>query len=124
MSYVATVQLGLDLRSKTDGSGYEVCVGRDPKVHLKVGNVSVAFDDRNQFKADDEYSGCIVQVGPLTDDPVRLNGESVRDGDSPAVKLLFALADDLGYSIDCPKCKHCGARTKSVVCRDCADLMS
>jgi hypothetical protein len=99
MSYVATVQLGLDLRTKKDGSGYDVCVGRDPKVHLQVGNVSVAFDDRNIFRAEEGYSGCIVQVGAMTDDPVRLAGKSVLAGCSPAEKLLYALADDLGYSL-------------------------
>lgn len=129
MSYVATVQFGLEMRSKSDGSGYTVYPSRGAHVHLQVGNVSVAFDDRNIFHADGDYSGIVVQVGPLTDDPVRLNGESVTVGDSPAEKLLRALAADLGYRISRDEsfaggvCDDCGCHSPELengYCPTCA----
>jgi len=84
------------------GKGFELRFPDKPvyNVYATFGNVSVAFDQRNYARHDDaEDCGVSLEFGAYDDDPVRLNDERVDDGDSPAEKLLFALAADLGYDL-------------------------
>jgi hypothetical protein len=94
------------MRNKMDGSGFEFVTDYSGhKGHLQVGNVSIAFDGRNNFDARndrgeiDEYSETVVELSENRDDPVRYNNDSVTGSYSAAEKMLYALAKDLGYSI-------------------------
>jgi hypothetical protein len=109
MTITLTMRHKMELRDKMDGTGYEFVVGyNDHKGHLQIGNVSVAFDDRNNFRCgDDEYSGAVAQVEENRDDPVRLNGQSVPKLRDPAEMLMRALAADLGFTVTKAGCEGC-----------------
>jgi hypothetical protein len=90
------------LRPKSDGTGYDFYRVGEHKAVLKVGNVSLAFDGRNNWDGREDNQGEVIELMEYHDDPVRLHGESVEgsDGrDSVAERLLFALAADLGYFV-------------------------
>ncbi len=59
------------------------------RAKLSIGNVSIAFLGRDGS----------TELTAYQDNPVRLNGDSVDGNRDPAVALLYALADDLGYSV-------------------------
>ena len=101
MSFVLTMQPNLVMDTRSDGKGFDLrATFSDNHGQLQIGNVSIAFDDRNILTGGHSYSGLVVQLGPLTDDPVRLDNRSVTDGDSPEERLLYALAADLGYKVE------------------------
>jgi hypothetical protein len=103
MTILTIEQKAPEVRVKPDGTGFELDAGYEGvRAHLKLGNVSVAFDARNQWRGrDGETFGAVyTELGEYTDDPVRLNGGSVDPGRDTAEKLLFALAADLGYRIE------------------------
>ncbi|MHC4302537.1 MAG: hypothetical protein ACYS7Y_35200 [Planctomycetota bacterium] len=88
------------MRDKRDGTGFEVCAGTRNRAQLQIGNVSVAFDDHNDWVAEDGFTGLNLVMSENRDDPVRLNGTSVHDVSDPADKLLFALAADRGFRLE------------------------
>jgi hypothetical protein len=94
------------LRPKTDGTGYDFCREGEHSATLTIGNVSVAFDERNNWPGTEGYRGEVIELSEYNDDPVRVNGSSAADRNQPpghvdsAVLLLRALADDLGYRIE------------------------
>ena len=97
------MQPRLEMRIKKDGSGFEFRTAyKDHHGHLQIGNVSVAFDDRNDWCNRESCSRdtICVELFELADDPVQLNGTSVTDISDPADKLLFALAADRGYRLE------------------------
>lgn len=103
MSFVLTMQPKLNLQARHDGTGFVLETAyAGHSGHLKIGNVSVAFDDRNDHRPDTagRVDGVCVQLSELHDDPVRVNNTSVHDVSDPAEKLLLALAADLGYSVE------------------------
>jgi len=103
MTVLTIEQKAPELRVKPDGTGYDVHVPYNgTRAQLQIGNVSVAFDDRNGFRGEDgeTYGAVYVQLGENTDDPVRLNGGSVDPGRGCAEKLLYALAADLGFRVE------------------------
>ena len=88
------------MNDRRDGSGFTLGPAYGGHHgHLAIGNVSIAFDDRNDYREKD-VSGICVQLSELRDDPVRLNNISVHDIYDPADKLLFALAADRGYRLE------------------------
>ena len=89
------------VKPKPDGTGYDIrnsCSGH--RVQLQIGNVSIAFNDRNEFKAigDETYPEPVMQFAEYTDYPVRLGGIDCQRG-NVAETLMFALAADLGYYV-------------------------
>jgi len=100
-----TMRPNLKMTTKMDGTGFELATGYgDHFGQLQIGNVSIAFDDRNGFvpSAGEEYSGVCIELEEFHDDPVRLNGASVGsydDCNSAAYKILYALSKDQGYSL-------------------------
>jgi hypothetical protein len=102
------------LLPKTDGTGYDFCRVGEHHAVLKIGNVSLAFDGRNNWDERDDCTGEVIELMEYHDDPVRLDNEAVRGGEGPAEKLLFALAADLGYCVsregdyDWTVCADCG----------------
>jgi len=90
---------------KSDGTGYETCRVGEHRATLQIGNVSLAFDGRNNWDGTNEWecdAGEVIELMEYHDDPVRLHDDGVElsDGrDSPAEKLLYALANDLGYFV-------------------------
>lgn len=101
MKLLTTVNLKFE--SSGDGTGFKVSTGYGGNYAvLKIGNVSLAFDDRNEWEAKEGYSGFNIERSELTDDPVSLHDKSVADLDGnsdPAYRLLVALASDLGYGL-------------------------
>lgn len=93
------------LRPLSDGTGFELCREGEYRASLTIGNVSVAFDGRNNRRGIGRYGGNQLDLSEYADDPVRLDGDSVADRDQPlgqadsAVSLLHALAADLGYTV-------------------------
>lgn len=93
------------LITRTDGMGYELRTAYDGHhCQLQIGNVSIAFDGRNNWKAQEGYDGIVIEFGSLKDDPVRLDGVSCPPGDTVAETILLALAADLGYTVNSPIC--------------------
>lgn len=93
------------------GEAYELALPYDGHhVQLQVGNVSIAFDGRNQHQhicaadatRDSDCSGYLLQFGAYEDCPVRLDGDDCPKCETVAETLLFALAADLGYIISTP----------------------
>jgi len=87
---------------KSDGSGYETCRVGEHRATLQIGNVSLAFDGRNQWDGREDCRAEVIELSDYYDDPVRLNGNSVEGSEgrnNPGEKLLFALAADLGYFV-------------------------
>jgi len=89
------MELRIELKKPFVGDDGVLHVGLAHAVALKIGNVSVAFDGRPDHP-DGPFS---LLYGEYDPDPVRIDDTSVTDADSPAEKLLLALADSLGY--DC-----------------------
>jgi hypothetical protein len=96
-----TVQPNLVTVDCLDGTGYKTGLAYDGNnAVLKIGNVSIAFDGRNNWRGEDGHSGLVLQLQELTDDPVRLNNQSVRaDSNSLAETIMRAIADDLGFTV-------------------------
>lgn len=94
------------LRLKADCSGYDLCREGEHRANLVIGNVSIAFDGRNQFDGRSGFVGEVIELSEYNDDPVHVHGSSVSDSSKPpghddsAVLLLRALATDLGYRIE------------------------
>ncbi len=100
MTIELTMQPKISFQDKNDGTGFNVVAGyKDHLAQLQIGNVSIAFDDRNDWSANTEYNGFIIRLGEFRYDPVRLNNESMRAGDSAAENILRALAADLGFDV-------------------------
>jgi hypothetical protein len=80
----------------SDGIGCVVSYGGEHRAVFTIGNVSVAFDEELGH-----INGCpgSISFTEYADDPVHINGTSVRDVSDPAEKLLYALAADLGYTL-------------------------
>ena len=89
------------LVASPDGSGYYVHREGEHRASLHVGNVSLAFDGRNNFVG----QGCFnfdrerIELSEYKDCPVRLNRVDFGGNDDPAESLLRALAADLGFSV-------------------------
>jgi hypothetical protein len=115
MSIKAIIQICLGLRDRKDGTGYAVCIEGEPRVNVRIGNVSIAFDYRNGYDGDADYPGIVLELAEYRDDPVRLNGTSFKDCADPAERVLRALAADLGYRIERDDCE------RQDVCADCLD---
>jgi hypothetical protein len=98
-----TVELAAPVRRPhSDGTGYDVRNAYNGHhLHLEIGNVSIAFDDRDVWlcPADGSHDRPVLQFGEYTDDPVRLDGTSCPRCKDTAETLLFALAADLGYTL-------------------------
>ena len=87
---------------KSDGTGYETCRFGEHHANLQIGNVSLAFDGRNNWDGSEDCRGEMIELMDYHDDPVRLNNEGVEGPagrDSVAELLLYALAADLGYLV-------------------------
>ncbi len=103
MSFNLTMSTNLDFRVNPGGNGFSLKAGYGGhQAQLQIGNVSLAFDDRNDFTGEEDanYSSCYVQLNEMTDDPVRVNNVSVTGYANPAERLLHALAVDLGYFVE------------------------
>jgi len=87
------------LQVKRDGTGYETRRVGEHCASLTIGNVSLAFDGRNNWDGRFDVDREVIELMEYSDDPVRLNNVSCPGGDSIAEKLLFALAADLGYTV-------------------------
>jgi hypothetical protein len=89
------------LVAKPDGSGYEVRNEGEHRASLHVGNVSLAFDGRNNFVGDPDLNldRERIELSEYRDCPVRLGRVDFNGGRNPAESLLFALAADLGFSV-------------------------
>lgn len=100
---ILTIQLAAPIvEPKPDGSGYEILTAYDGhNIQLQIGNVSIAFDGRNEFKAigDEAYCDPIMEFSGYHDCPVRLDGDDCPKCDDVAETILFALAADLGYTV-------------------------
>ena len=100
MTIQLTMQPRITFKDCGDGTGGKFVVAYDGhNATLKIGNVSIAFDDRNDWEPKDGYTGYIVQLGELRDDPVRLNNQSVRGGAGAAECIARAIATDLGMKL-------------------------
>jgi len=98
---ILTTQPKIDFTDKLDGTGFNLCASHSGHhTQLQIGNVSVAFDDRNEFRGQDDYSGYVIQLIELQDDPVRLNNQSVLPRPDVAEMLMRAIAADLGFSVE------------------------
>jgi hypothetical protein len=84
-----------------DGSGYTVDRVGEHCAWLAVGDVTVAFDGRNNWHGDPDMDlrAEIIELSEYKDDPVRLDDVSCPKCDDPAETLLFALAANLGYTV-------------------------
>lgn len=100
MTIELTMQPRITFEDCGDGTGFKAVAGYNGhNAMLRIGNVSIAFDDRNDWKAKDGYSGYIIKLEEYRDDPVRLNNQSVTDGASAAECIARALATDLGMKL-------------------------
>ena len=82
-----------------DGKGYELYREGEHNARLTIGNVTVAFDGRNNWSGGPACSE-VIELSEYTDCPVQLGcADSPRVGRSSTEKLLYALAADLGYSV-------------------------
>ena len=97
---ILNLQPNLRFADRCDGTGWDISAHYSgQQAQLQIGEISLAFDDRNQYQASGEgHYGAVIRLGELTDDPVRYRGKSVA-GESAEHKLLFALAEQLGYSL-------------------------
>lgn len=97
-----TVELAAPtLTVKPNGKGFNIRKAYgDHKVRLQIGNISVAFDDRDGYVSNEhhECQGEAFAFSDYRDDPVRRFNTPV-EGDGCAEKLFFALAAELGYSV-------------------------
>jgi hypothetical protein len=94
------IQPSMVLLGKEDGSGYDIRTDSDNhKAILSIGDVSVAFDGRNNFDNVSGYYGSVIELSDYENDPVRRDNKSIQAGIGCAEKLLIALAEQLGYSI-------------------------
>ncbi len=85
---------------KTGGTGYDVQRIGEHHAVFTVGNVSVAFDGRNNWRGDAEYEGEVIELSEYKDCPVRLGTvDYPKVGRDPAEILLCVLAADLGYTV-------------------------
>ncbi len=100
---ILTIQLASPkLVAKPNGFGYELFMGiNGHHVQLQIGDVSVAFDGRNNWQGheDGSYSNAVMQFSELHDCPIRLDNEDCPPCDDTAETLLFALAANLGYTL-------------------------
>lgn len=89
------------LVAKPDGSGYDVRREGEHRANLRIGNVSLAFDGRNNFVSHDVYNFDRerIELSEYRDCPVRLNCVDFNSGSNPAESLLLALAADLGFHV-------------------------
>ena len=87
------------LQVQPDGVGYETRRVGNHRANLHVGNVSLAFDGRNNWDGRFDVDREVIELSEYHDDPVRLGSVSCPGGDSVAETLLFALAADLGYTV-------------------------
>ena len=89
------------LVAKPDGSGYDVRTKGEHHACLFIGNVSLAFDGRDNFvpNPDLNLDRKRIELSEYRDCPVRLNGVDFNGGHNPAESLLFALAADIGFSV-------------------------
>ena len=125
------------LRAKSDGTGYDFERVGNHHATLKIGNVSLAFDGRNNWDSREANQGEVIELMEYHDDPVRLNGTSVEGCEghnNGAERLLHALAADLGYFVrpvddndnddDYRVCSDCGRVISGDddcgYCADCA----
>lgn len=100
MSITLTMRPRITFEDFNDGTGGKLVAGYEGHhATLIIGNVSIAFDNRNEWTGKDGYSGYVIQLPVLTDDPVRLNNQSVTDGASAAERIARALASDLGMKL-------------------------
>ena len=96
---VTIVPASLVLRPKPGGLGYDLCREGAHYATFSVGNITVNFSGRNTWSGPLDSAGEVLELHECADDPVLLDGYSVSDHADPAVLLLYALADDLGYSV-------------------------
>ena len=91
------------ITARKDGSGYDVSAPYSGhNIQLQIGNVSLAFDDRNVWRAsrdDVDYPGIVMEFMEYADCPVRLDGDDCPKCTSAAETLLFALAADMGFTV-------------------------
>lgn len=87
---------------RTDGTGFDVRTAYSGHhANLVIGNVSIAFDGRNEWRGDEDSSatGVVMQFAEYHDSPVRLDNVDCPRCDDVAETILFALAADLGYTL-------------------------
>ena len=84
---------------KPDGMGYDLRREGEHCAHLTIGNVSVAFDGCNNWVGGTGRDSEVILLSEDADCPVRVHGRGLEDIGGPAILLLYALADDLGYSV-------------------------
>ena len=98
-----TVQLAAPVRRPhSDGTGYDIRNAYNGHhVQLQIGNVSIAFDDRDVWLCPDDgsYASPVLQFSENTDCPVRFDGDDCPKCDDVAETIMFALAADLGYTV-------------------------
>lgn len=104
MSVELTIQPNLVWQDNGDGTGFGLVTGyTGHHAQLQIGNVSIAFDDCNNWQKpaeDGAYSGIVIKLSELSDDPVRFNDDSPTDVNGFAAKLMYSLAADLGYRLE------------------------
>lgn len=98
-----TVQLADPVRRPhSDGTGYDIRNAYNGhNIGLKIGNVSIAFDDRDVWECPDDDGVCspVLQFSEYRDCPVQLDGVDCPKCDNVAETIMFALAADLGYTV-------------------------
>ena len=87
--------------ARSDGSGYYIRREGEHRASLLIGNVSLAFDGRNNFVGQGTFNFDRerIELSEYGDCPVRLDGVDCPKCADAAETLLFALAADLGYTV-------------------------
>ena len=94
LRYVVENQCLVDLEKGPNYNGVSA--------RLMIGNVSLAFDDRNEWSGDEgeTYGTVNTVLSEYGDDPVRLGDDSQLQGRDCVTRLLYAIAADQGYLLE------------------------
>lgn len=88
------------MRINPNGTGYAVCREGNHRANLRIGNVSLAFDGRNNFTGHPGADREMIELSEYADDPVRIDLVSCPGNADAAEKLLRALAAELDYHVE------------------------